>query len=250
MTTRTIPRAFTACALLAASLLAVPAAHADIVNKVSVSGRITYESDPLERITPNTYTVGTRLEGFSVTNSALLDVLISMNAIPYKAGYTIIERFDTDGYSLGHFARNARTGHTVALDSDLFSSQLSGSSGPQAYTDSYRADRWGDFYLTGSKTNFAMVTEGSIFDTYITGVVRGATNLVLRTVRINGGLTPVQYNVVGYTSYVQGLYDDAAIIEAKITSNGTTYSYDPETGTGFESAKKDTPASTSAPAER
>lgn len=208
-----------------ALLVAIPAllsaaAHANVYNRVSVSGRIVSATAPVVKETSTSMSSSSKLVASSITAASILDILVAEKDIPTKTGYTILEFIDDEGISLGFYAFNSKTADTVAIDSDLFAG-LTDSKFVTATTTSSRQTPQGVVQTYGT-VNTGTGT-AKVFGTVTSVYFTSTTALRKKDVKINGVTVPKTFLAVNYTGILRGVTAAGGLIDGKILSNGSTY---------------------------
>jgi hypothetical protein len=206
--------------LALAVLALLPAARADVFNRVTISGKVVSATTPVITNSGSSSSSISKLVSRGITNASILDVLVTRGELPAKTGYTIIELLGDDGVSTGFFAYNPKTGQTVELDPDLFAG-LSDSKFVTATSTSARQTP------SGMSQTYSTVNTGTgsakLFGTTTSAFFNSTTALRKKDVVTGGVTTSTPYVVVSYTASLRGVSAATQLIDAKVASTGSTY---------------------------
>lgn len=127
------------------------------INTVTLSGTLTEASPPTVTDNGTVRRTSQSLSSFRFGNREILQVMADNSIIPTVAGYSLVQKFDNDGNSLGYFARST-TGAEVAADPALFGFTTVGAALSTNTTVTQPSTPSGTATTTGSITGKVMGT--------------------------------------------------------------------------------------------
>lgn len=204
--------------LLAALALATQIVHAHtVVNRVTLSGKITSVTEPVVKETATVSTYDTKFKTVALTNASILDALVASGDITDKKGYAIVEISGTQADSSGYFARNSRSGDTVAIPDSLLSSftnlnVVSTESSAQPLTGSNAQAKANHSFIATASATLAGATVAVSYS--------GSSSLHSKTVKIAGETTKIPYVTSSLTAVLTGITEQHEAVNAKLTSSG------------------------------
>lgn len=201
---------------LAVASLIASSAHADVANRVSLTGKISSVTSPTTHQAGTSTTTSSKLQTESITAAGILDALVFVGTIPEKRGYTIVEIYDNAGVSKGFYARNTRTSDLVKIAESLLGT-FSDSKLVTANTA-----KTGPAPSTSSK--FTGVSNTVIGNTPLVAFVSGSTKSGKKTQRAGGETTVTSYISTTYTATLGGVsFDGTEAYNAKLVSSGGAF---------------------------
>ena len=151
-----------------ASLLASAAAQAQTptktYNALTVTATVTVVSTPAVTDNGTVKKTTQSLSSYRIANRDVLQLMVTNGIIPTITGYSLIQKFDKDGTSLGYFAWSPATHSEVAADPSVFGftqvgaalsnnttvTQPSTPGGPVVTTGTISGKTFGTLSLSGS----------------------------------------------------------------------------------------------------
>lgn len=144
--------------LLAAPLLCgIACGQNKTLNTVTVSGSITVASVPIVIDTGTVKKTSQSITTYRIGNREILQLMVDNSIIPTMTGYSLVQKFQNDGTSLGYFARST-TGAEVAADPSLFGFTVVGSALSTNTTVTQPSTPGGSATTTGSVTGKVLGT--------------------------------------------------------------------------------------------
>jgi hypothetical protein len=207
--------------LTAAAIVTAPLLHADVVNRVTLSGSIVTVGEPVTRTTGTSTATITKLVTQKINNATVLDAMVQSSALSNKTGYGIVEIFTDAGVSQGFFALNTRTGDSVPIAASLLSG-FTDSNLITAESSSSRTGPGGAVAETAS-SSFTGVASSTIANTPSSVFLIGQTAGRNFTNRVAGDVVKIPYTSTTYTALIRGVSADHEVVNAKLISTGSAY---------------------------
>jgi hypothetical protein len=162
------------------------------INTVTLSGTLTEASTPVVTDNGTVKRTTQSLTSFRFGNREILQLMADNSIIPSVVGYSLVQKFENDGTSIGYFARST-SGAEVAADPAIFGFTTVGSALSTNTTVTQPSSPGGTATTTGSITGKVMGTLS----------VNGTNCAILDTVTKTFGKTAKLNNVtVRFTGVV------------------------------------------------
>ncbi len=127
------------------------------INTVTLSGTLTEASTPTVTDNGTVKRTTQSLSSYRFGNREILQLMAESSIIPTVVGYSLVQKFENDGTSLGYFARST-TGAEVAADPAIFGFTTVGSALSTNTTVTQPSSPSGTATTTGSITGKVMGT--------------------------------------------------------------------------------------------
>lgn len=189
-----------------------------MLNKVTISGKTLTTGSPQTVTKGAVTTTTTKTTAVAITNSTILDILVTQGAIASKTNYTIIELRGDQGEPEGFYAFNSRTGDTVYLDISFSTDAL-----VRSQTSTDRATGG----VTTTTRTYADTGVASVdyFGTLLSAFYSAKSATGTSKIRSGAEVTTVTYDKLNYTATMrgQGPGTTASIIDARVSSSFNRY---------------------------
>jgi len=206
-----------------ATAAGMPLVHANVMNRVTLSGYIHSVSAPVMRTTGNSSVSVSTILDTGVTNSTILDTLVQSGDIVDKRGYQLMQVLDDSGTALGYVAFNGRTGDTVNIPSTLIGN-ITGTVGIEADSSGTRTTRHGTTNIASTET--VGIGTAVMFGTPTNVFVTENTALTSQTFRSRGTTNTVPFTAVDSHATFRGITLDNTVIDVSLSSKAGTVSND------------------------
>lgn len=127
------------------------------INTVTLSGTLTEASTPVVTDNGTVKRTTQSLTSFRFGNREILQLMADNSIIPSVVGYSLVQKFENDGTSIGYFARST-SGAEVAADPAIFGFTTVGSALSTNTTVTQPSSPGGTATTTGSITGKVMGT--------------------------------------------------------------------------------------------
>ena len=193
------------------------------INTVTLSGTLTVVSTPVVTDNGTVKRTTQSITTYRFGNREILQLMVDNKIIPSAIGYSLVQKFENDGTSIGYFARSS-SGQEIAADPTIFGFTTVGSATSENTTVTQPASPDGTATTTGSIT-------GKVFGTLsVDGANCAMLNTITRTFGKTAKLNNVTVSFTGVTGKAKLLGTFGAsgpAVDATIDSKTTKPISDP-----------------------